>query len=58
MSIQDRPVTVHDMEQFATAIQGTIREMGRQFVAALAEMRQSEGPFEEDSKDEGVTTNN
>ena len=58
MSIQDRPVTVHNMEQFMTAIQGTIHEMGRQFIAVLAEMRQSEGPFEEDSEDEGVTTNN
>lgn len=50
--MQDRPVTVRDMEQFATAIQSTIREMGQQFVVALAEIRRSENSFEDDFEDE------
>ena len=47
MNIQDRPVTVRDMEQFAAAIQSTMREMGQQFVEVLVEMRRSENSFDD-----------
>ncbi|KAF9642819.1 hypothetical protein BDM02DRAFT_3192624 [Thelephora ganbajun] len=39
---KDRLLTVRDMEHFTKAIQDTIREMGLEFVEALAEMRRSE----------------
>ena len=47
ISAQDRPLTVRDMEHFTKAIQATIREMGSEFIEALAEMRQSEDIFDD-----------
>ncbi|KAF9642259.1 hypothetical protein BDM02DRAFT_3264526 [Thelephora ganbajun] len=45
---KDRPVTVRDMERFTVAIQGTIREMGAQFIKAIADLHQQEGDSEAD----------
>lgn len=40
------------MEYFTKAIQGTIREMGSEFIEALAEMRRSEDTFDDDEDDD------
>lgn len=46
-NLQDRPVTVRDMERFTNAIQDTIREIGRQFIMVLSEARRDESEAED-----------
>ena len=42
------------MERFTETIQATIREIGAEFVKAIADLHQQEGGSEEDGEDEAL----